>query len=597
MHAALSAKGGDPPLPEKEDAGPWRPASPGPPILAALLLLALLMGGLRSPWAWALAAMLLWGLAMHTPPDSRSLPGRWAWAAWLAWTAASALTSPEPLLGAAPLARSMACVLLLHLTAARAGRNERALWFHMFGASGIVLSAAAWALFVPYHPGSGLLYPYYNYTPAVMAALFGASLGAWKVPKDENTMGRRVWIASLLMLSAGIVVWAHSRSGLLALAGISALALWRRGWRRGVLAGALAGTALLAFNPAGLFDPVLKSGHSAAGVRPLIWRAAAGICREDILFGEGPGRFERGFLRHSFAAPEGSWATSNELRATHADSELIQMAAETGVPGLLFFLIAFILTWRKGGSREPPQDWTREAALLACAGLLIQSTVVNIFALPAIGWLFFACLGMGVAGQSAEAAPSRETPSAWPAFGLVLTVLLLLPGWTLSSWRTRAVQAPAGTGVPWMERAIGIAPLDDKLWADLARLHMRGDPPAPLAALAALERAENLNPRFAMYPLIAAEILRSSSHWEAVRILAERVVSLEPYCLQGRLLLAEALHRLGRERDAAEAFEAFAHHRDNPPPRHLPQISLLLKFDPARAARVRGLFYGDREGT
>ncbi|MFC1679925.1 O-antigen ligase family protein, partial [Elusimicrobiota bacterium] len=459
----------------------------------------------------------------------------------------------------------------------------------LLAAAGVVLAAAAVLFPVPHHPGAGLLFPYYNYTVAVEAALFAACLGAWGAGYCRERPGRRVLLGLLMAVALGVVLWEGSRGGLLAVSAASLVWLWRRGHRRLLAGAALALLALAALDPGGIASRVLKRGHPAALTRPRIWMSAAAIVREHPVLGRGPAQFERGFTRHNLPAPEDAWPARYGLRSTHAHSEPLHIAAETGLPGLALFLIALLLTMGQALRERPKRDWTVEAAHAAFIALLAQSSIDNILALPAVGWLFFSALGISARDQEPETPPGPKLPlpAAACIAGLVLAALAWWPGWAVSTWRARAFEERGPEAVRWMERALRLAPDSDVIWADMARIQLRRRPPEPLAALAALSEAEERHPTEALYPLMSAEILRSGGRWKAVRMLAARAVDLEPRCLQGRLLLSESLLRTGSRAQAREAFAAFEEWESRPIPPHQLKHLLVLQYDKARRDRLQ----------
>ncbi|MFC1679901.1 hypothetical protein ACFL2T_06800, partial [Elusimicrobiota bacterium] len=88
-------------------------------MVVTVLFVGFALGGLRAPWAWTFAAVLLWAAARHRPPDLRALPAWRIWAAWLAWTLLSALASAEPARGLASFAVTSTSVLVMALAASR----------------------------------------------------------------------------------------------------------------------------------------------------------------------------------------------------------------------------------------------------------------------------------------------------------------------------------------------------------------------------------------------------------------------------------------------------------------------------------------------
>ncbi|MFH1724279.1 MAG: O-antigen ligase family protein [Elusimicrobiota bacterium] len=593
--------------------------------LLTTIFLGLALGGLRSTWAWTFAALLLWSTAMRRPPDLRAVPAARLWGAWLAWTALSALLSAEPLRGVPAFARSATALAVFALAADRLREDDRSLWFHLLCGAGVVTGLAALLIQVPSYPGVGFLYPYYNYTAALQAAVFAACLGAWGTGYARSSpWPRRGLLGALMVLALGVILWERSRGGLLAAAVATLFWLWRRGQRRLLLGLALAGFGLLAVAPIRVLAPVLKLDKRAAYVRPLLWKSAAAVAADHPIFGEGPGQFDRGFLRHNFPSSSGSWPTRFGMRSGHAHSELLQMAAETGLPGLGLFLAALLATWRRTRSRHTsPSDralgasapgtqaehasqedrspgWTGEAARTAFVALFTHALVDNILALPALGWLYFSTLGVAAsaaAGMVKQPRPAdsgtRHTLTAYACMaGLALAAVSWWPGWAVRAWRSRAFEATEPAGIRWMERALRLMPEDPELWADLARLHLRRRPPDWRGALAALSEAERRDPTQALNPLMAAEILSMERRWDAVRALSERALALEPACPQARLLRAEALYHLGRKSEAAREFELFEAFGAQALRQQdvMEYGRLVLRYDDARRRKVRELF-------
>ncbi|TPW19221.1 MAG: hypothetical protein FD126_2905, partial [Elusimicrobia bacterium] len=139
-----------------------------------LLFAALGCGGLRNPWAWSLFAVLSWAAALAEPPRT-PLPGARLWFAALAWAGLSAALSPEPLLSAAGFAYAATGWLWLNVGATRTGEDARRTGLALLWAAGALAAAAAVAIDVPGYPAVGLLYPYYNYTAALVAAAGAAA--------------------------------------------------------------------------------------------------------------------------------------------------------------------------------------------------------------------------------------------------------------------------------------------------------------------------------------------------------------------------------------------------------------------------------------
>jgi O-antigen ligase len=552
-------------------------------LLGTLVFAGLLLGGLRSPWSYSLVAVSLWALAYNRPPAWKSVPARGLWLTWLAWLALSVAFSPEPWISLAAFAKTLTAFLVFTLacSAPRERTPQLVTTAVLAGAAALVLPQADPMLI-------GILQPYYNYTMALMAAA-GAAAIAYALTRDCRREKIVLGLAALFALA--VILAGQSRGGLAALLGGGAAALMlERRWKTlgALVIAAAAGIVLLSQ----IHPDTLKLNHPGAYTRPLLWRAAVQVAQDQPLLGEGPGRFEAGFLRHNVAVPPGIRLTRYPLRSAHAHSEFLQSAAESGWPALVFFLLALGATFLHAvRNREPG---TR-AALAACTALLLQALWDNIWALPALHWTFFLLLGTA-AGRDEQSPEPRLRPAL--ALGLALALGAWFPNWRIGQARAAAFTQQDGTA--WMHKALALAPEDADLWADLARVELNAG--RPRQALAALSEAEQRNPTDATLPLMAAEIVRNRAaglerlqqtgerrSWALVRSLAERVLDLEPRCPQAQLLAAEAAYYQGRRKDAVFHLEAAA--EDAPPATatYTGHTRIILHYDEERVAFIARL--------
>jgi O-antigen ligase len=140
----------------------------------------------------------------------------------------------------------------------------------------------------------------------------------------------------------------------------------RRSWAilSAVAAGALIGAALLG-GPAALskLDPSSLSSGSAAS-RWQIWRGSGRLIAAHPVVGVGPGRFLYEFPRYEpfqRAALE-----YGDVRADQAHSELLQVAAESGIPAALLLLALLGLAVTRGARAARAKDGV---AFVAFVGL------------------------------------------------------------------------------------------------------------------------------------------------------------------------------------------------------------------------------------
>lgn len=552
-------------------------------------------GGLRSPWTFALVSAALWGTAFARPPLLGKLPAGRLWAAWLGWIFLSALASAEPLRGLAACSHSATAVLVFALAAGWERSAKRRWTLYLLGA-GVLIGAAALLIENPSRPMVGLLFPHYTYTAAVMAAAFAGALAVFGSVRDRRA---KAGLALVMLLSIGLIVAARSRGALLASGAV--FLFWlirRRAWRLLALC-LVAGLAVIVFTPEPVLSAKLKLGHGGTWARISIWKSAVAVTNDHPILGQGPGQFERGFLRHQFPAPEGHRPTRFGLYASRAHSELLHAAAETGWPGLLLLLAAIAASlFTTRSSRE--RDWSEKAAGLACAALAVHSLVDNVMALPALHWLFMSSLAISL---PIETGSSEQAPRLRPVFaaGLLLCALSWWPDWAIERRRSGGFRLRGSAGIASIKTALRLAPADAELWAQLARVQLDAGPEFHGAAAASIAQARSRAPSNAVYAVMGAEYFRMRAMtgpagerrrlWQEVLRSAEIAIEKEPVCAQGWMLLAEARYRLGSKTPAREALNRAAARRGLPlpPNAHQGYERLVLHFDEQRYRFVKSL--------
>ncbi|MDP8219455.1 MAG: O-antigen ligase family protein [Candidatus Theseobacter exili] len=143
----------------------------------------------------------------------------------------------------------------------------------------------------------------------------------------------------------------------------------------------------------------------AQDIRPLIWESAVRMCMDNPMIGVGPGRFFEMFP--SYRSPEYFRHIKSVSGTRHAHSEFIELASETGVMGLLAFILLVIYVIYNGIKTLFNEDISKDKKLLLAGmisgitGLLVHNTIdVNLrFTSSAVPFWF--CLGM-IAGLTAN---------------------------------------------------------------------------------------------------------------------------------------------------------------------------------------------------
>jgi len=186
---------------------------------------------------------------------------------------------------------------------------------------------------------------------AAAAARIALSEGEW------HSASTSAWLCALAVpLSAWALLLSRTRNAWLgAICGLALLALLRA--PRALLPLAAGIALLLLFGPPQVASRLTLSDASSRD-RFYMWQAGFDMIRDKPVFGQGPGMVQAMYSRYR-------WPEAVNPEAPHLHDNFIQIAAERGLPCLLFWLwLMFLLvrdSWRAARSKAQP-------ALAACGG-------------------------------------------------------------------------------------------------------------------------------------------------------------------------------------------------------------------------------------
>lgn len=379
-----------------------------------------------------------------------------------------------------------------------------------------------------------------------MGAVLAAGLAASRF-RRHGPSPAGIALAGLTLLLVLAHLASGSRGGAVALAAgglllvAGHLATARRGARPAVavLVASLAAAGALAFalvpqstkaRFASVFSP---TADGSAGYRAEAARATVRLALAHPLAGAGLGAY-------ADAVP--AWKRAHgEVRLTHAESDALELLAETGLVGIaLASLVA--AAWATGladrvrSGRDAARRDLAVASAAAAGAALVHALFDFGLRLPAV-WLTCTTL-LGVAGAPSRHAPRTGRPRAvraalalvfgalsaaalWQAWGalrlaaarderdplarqaaltaLVRTHPFLTDAWRERSHATRGLRSRAGTLPPArlaqaaddLERALRLRPLWAEAWGDLAWLRFAaGDASGARTALATARRLD-----------------------------------------------------------------------------------------------------------
>jgi O-antigen ligase len=481
-------------------------------LMCAALLFAPWLGGMINGVgpAAARALMAAAGLAWIVDRWGRwtlPRPAAWLWLfiAWAALTAVRGTYLHDSLTARSDLV-TFAMVATLAADAARYGRRRAAVLacllagFFVAAALGVqdgLTNVPGWRIFGAFNNPN--LFAAYLITllPLPLAACL-----AWspRMPRPAVAPAR-LWAAApaltVLCVAAGTTAlfMTGSKGALAALVAAMVAVLALGFWRR-VHVGALAVMAVLVVSALvggktllGRVETATTTEAHSSQFRVLTWKGAARMAAAHPLAGTGVGTFGSAFSEYAVAGWTGA-----------AHDAYLQTAAETGVPGLILFLIPLgasalwlFRAMRRGSS------WTALLAAGALAGVLAAAAhnVVDygwtIWAPTAVMW---ALVGLGVGRED----PANRPLPLWAAVAMLVPLGLTLAGGILMA-NAAAIADPAiapesrmppPDRVAALETARALSPLDADIAWQLGAARARvgdGD-----GALAALRDATRLNP-------------------------------------------------------------------------------------------------------
>ena len=382
-----------------------------------------------------------------------------------------------------------------------------------------------------------------NWLGLLLAATLPLSLSA-VLRAGCETRGKRLF-AMLALAQIPALLLARSRTAWIALAvaAVAGLADRRLPIRRSVAVGlALATGAAVTLIFVGAQFGALRSLEG----RAWIWRIAARAAIDALPWGQGMGAFPRLFLDGQSSAlaalPIGE-AGRRFVNATTAHNEWLQIAMETGAPGLALFVAAIgcgIVACRRAGARA------EAATLIAFAVSAIADSPLR-----QSGAVIPMALALACAPRTVRLAPRPVLGRVVsPALGLLAAAALLpIAGstWLGARLATAARDADPDRKLALLSRAAAIDPRSGAIAFALGLAHLeRGE---PVAALVDLERSRPLLAQVGNEVAIGnAQLLAGDAG--AAAAAYDRALRLDPGSFRARVNLVVALRRLGRDADA-----------------------------------------------
>jgi O-antigen ligase len=171
--------------------------------------------------------------------------------------------------------------------------------------------------------------------------------------------------AVALVVSQTRSAWIGTACGLAALGALALLRLPRAAWA------GLAAAALVAFVVPGGIRSRLTLVDESSRDRYYMWQAGLDMVIERPVFGQGPGMVQ-------VVYPRFRWPEAPNPRQPHLHDNMLQIAAERGLPGLAFFLwwvgVAFLAALReaqRSAAEGRGARWAAAGVLAALAAVFV----------------------------------------------------------------------------------------------------------------------------------------------------------------------------------------------------------------------------------
>lgn len=208
----------------------------------------------------------------------------------------------------------------------------------------------------------------------------------------DKSFRNALWLKiPIIVLFVVVLLLTRSRGGILSLTGglILITALIKRA-RKKALMGLVLCIILLILIPNPFINRIkdIQETDIYAYSRLSMWTSAARMIKDHPLFGVGLGNFRYFTQRYAFPV-EGAWARYAKV-ANYAHNEPLQLTAELGIPGMIFFLLSILtiinLTFNLKGDKERLNN-QKYPIFIGIMTLLIHSLVDFIFHLPPLIFL------------------------------------------------------------------------------------------------------------------------------------------------------------------------------------------------------------------
>ena len=413
----------------------------------------------------------------------------------------------------------------------------------------------SWRAFGPFF-NPGFLSGYLTLTLPVTLALY--------LRAKESAFSLLAAVCLLLQVSALFLSGTRYgiATGIFSLAIFLAIALTRRGQfradRRKLLVIGVLVLAVIAISAGPLLIRVGAAETHSGLFRLYTWRATLNMIWDHPLIGIGLGDFEAAFPRYNIAG---------FTRMAHQN--YLQIAAETGLPGLVFFLLA-LLSALWASAKALRSESNRDEALLH-AGILagalgsaargMLDSDIYVFAIAISLWA-----GLGACARPTFRIPRKVCRMIW-LLAVALMPLVALTGTAdlMSTLGDRAMmRGDPYAALGYYHRAAVLSPRNALYRMRLGQWWAAADPKHPEAAIRQFWAAIKLDPNRAKYRVALGRMYLRIGDYSAAVPVFQDALKLNPKEPKLILSLAQTYEALGRQDRAMNLYRKLLRQEKTP---------------------------------
>ena len=494
-----------------------------------LLALSFFLGGLRKFDEWAVFSLIFIGVFLFFREKIR-IEKAGLWLVFGFWILISMFFSQAPLESFWQFSKYLLFILFFCFTASME-KPALKLWVFMvfsfaaLSAANIFYQAPELNLLISENP---------NYTAAFLAACAAALV---LVIVSVRSVKVRLGAFPLLMVFLIAMFNLRSRGALLSFIIVSLLILIYRRYYRTFIFSLLLIMAGAIFMPKDLMAELLKIHDINAFQRLNIWKTAL----EGIYFypfwGYGAGGFENLFSQLKFPAFDGLSYFGHYAR--HAHSEILNIAATSGIAAAFIFLAAFVKSLKFEIKNDVYGDIVRVFAIV----VFLQSCVDVIFYAGSVNLFFFGSLGFIASSLKFE----KKQKSDKIKTGILIFFAIILAGSLYIRQQHNSLRDCALNCASLSNKREALEKISKCNEGDEVLLFENTKTKLLLnsnyaSALARARHGEKLYPLSWTFKFMQAEIYFRTLNYPKAKEKTKDTLIIEPNCLPARLMLSEILY-------------------------------------------------------